>query len=119
MATSSAMAHNSNPGLDFTSRDEFTDVILVFDDDRKLYTSRSILAVLSPVFRRMLSSDMKEKETGEVRLPGKQLEHIQHILAWFCRFSHVQDDNVEDMIPLAHEYEIQPLLKRCEDSKYF
>lgn len=45
---------------------------VVFDvENRKLYASKEVLALCSPVFRRMFESDFRERSAEYVPLPGK------------------------------------------------
>lgn len=64
---------------DLTQPDDFTDVALVVGD-RRLYTCRGILASASPVWRRMFTAGFREKDAGEIPLPGKNFEDVVELL---------------------------------------
>lgn len=56
----------------FAFDEETTDVVLCVED-KKLHLSRGVLMQASPVFRKMLAPDGKEKQ-NEVTLPDKPHE---------------------------------------------
>ena len=43
-------------------------------------TTSAVLMLASPVFRKMLTQDMKEKETMQIELPGKCPEEFKVLL---------------------------------------
>ena len=57
---------------------EFADVILIVEG-RKLFANRTVLALASPVWRKMFSSDFKEKNETEIPLPGKKFEDMHEL----------------------------------------
>ena len=62
-----------------TSPNELFDITLLIGED-KLYTSRMILSCASPVWRRLFTSDFKEKSTSEIPLPGKKYSAVLELL---------------------------------------
>lgn len=46
----------------------------------KLYVRKQVLADNSPVFKRMLESDFKEKHQKEIPLPGKRIKDFEEFL---------------------------------------
>jgi hypothetical protein len=77
--------------LDLTVFDTQTDMTdVVFEvEDHKLYFSKALLAVSSPVFRRMFSSGFKEARytTQPIPLPGKRWQEFVLFLKQ-CHPSH-------------------------------
>lgn len=65
----------------FNVEDEFHSLRLLVED-RIFYVSPSILAHHSPVFRAMLMSKngYEEKQTAEIKLPGKKSDEILILL---------------------------------------
>ena len=63
----------SNPvaSLDFSQPWQFSDVVLVVEEDR-FNVHRCILGMWSEVFTTMFTAQFKEKTAGEVPLPGKK-----------------------------------------------
>ena len=64
---------------DFLEPWKLSDVILVVEDE-KLHVHRSILALWSPVFEKMFSSEFKEKNKDEILLPGKKASEVKTLL---------------------------------------
>ena len=99
--------------------DPLTDVILEVDGKR-FYTSKSLLALASPVFRCMFTSQFKEKDQAVIELPGKRQQDVYELL----RFINpgVSDaleegtDSAFRLLPLADEYQIQTLKDKCEET---
>ena len=75
------MAHADAPAYpnDFLEPWTFSDVVLVVED-QKFHVHRSILAVWSPVFEKMFTSEFKEKNKDEIPLPGKKASEIKQLL---------------------------------------
>jgi len=64
---------------DFLEPWMFSDVVLAVDD-KKFHVHRFVLAMWSPVFMTMFSSDFKEKNSEEIPLPGKEASEIKELL---------------------------------------
>ena len=64
---------------DLTQPDDFSDVTLLVEG-RRLFTCRGILASASPVWRKMFTSDFKEKDASEIPLPGKSFTEVHELL---------------------------------------
>lgn len=62
----------------FIEEDSFSDVILIVEGKR-LYTSRTLLSMASPVFARMLTST-ETKGKKEIPLAGKTYDHVLELL---------------------------------------
>ena len=95
---------------------EQSDVILLVEGQH-FHVHRVILAMSSPVFSRMFSSDFKEKDADEIPLPEKKAAEIREMLMViypsFCK--PVNDANLHSLLPLAREYQMTVLSQKCED----
>lgn len=72
----------------FAFDEETTDVVLCVDD-KKLHLSRGVLMQASPVFRKMLASNGKEKQ-NEITLPDKSYEEFVLFLRCVCPLEYVK-----------------------------
>ncbi|KAL3873921.1 hypothetical protein ACJMK2_036998 [Sinanodonta woodiana] len=105
-----------NPDHPFNTEYEFSDVVLCVEG-QKLFACKSLLALASPVFSCMFTSEFREKHEKEINLPGKSYQTVEDLL----RFMHpgiglkLSDDTVFRLLPLAEEYQIDRLKKSCED----
>lgn len=95
---------------------EQSDVVLLVEG-QQFHVHRVILAMCSPVFSRMFSSDFKEKDADEIPLPEKKAAEIREMLMViyprFCKA--VNDTNLHFLLPLAREYQMTVLTQKCED----
>lgn len=101
----------------FTTQGKYKDeVALIFDDETKLYVPVSFLTLSSPVFVAMFSSDLKEKQDMEVKLPGKiQEDFLEFLLCIHPRvLQPIQDENVLRVAPIADEYQVKSVVKLCK-----
>ena len=93
-----------------------SDVVLLVEGQH-FHVHRVILAMMSPVFSRMFSSDFKEKDADKIPLPQKKAAEIREMLMViypiFCK--PVNDTNLHFLLPLAREYQMTVLTQRCED----
>ena len=118
MATQSSK--NSAAPPDFSKPWKCSDVVLVVED-QKFHVHRYILAMWSPVFEKMFTSEFKEKNSCEIPLPGKKASEIKELLliiylnisgkAW----NTVTKQNCYFLVKLADEYQMEEIFKRCED----
>lgn len=72
--------------FNFAKEDTLTDIALIVED-KKLYTSKALLSMASPVFERMFFSDKHDKDNkdqkGNPKEPdpqAKKYEEIRHLL---------------------------------------
>lgn len=95
---------------------EQSDVVLLVEGQH-FHVHRVILAMSSPVFSRMFSSDFKEKDGDEIPLPEKKAAEIREMLmAIYPRFCKpVNEASLHTLLPLAQEYQMTVLSQRCED----
>ena len=95
---------------------EQSDVVLLVEGQH-FHVHRVILAMSSPVFSRMFSSDFKERDADEIPLPEKKAAEIREMLMViyprFCK--PVNDANLHSLLPLAREYQMTVLSQKCED----
>ncbi|XP_062598492.1 uncharacterized protein LOC134259912 [Saccostrea cucullata] len=92
-----------------------TDIAFVVEG-RKMYTFKSILSIASPVFKAMFSSDFKEKSSKEIELPGKTYWDFEKFLMCFSpdKFLDLDYYTVERLLPLAKEYQVNSIIRKCE-----
>ena len=115
-----ASSENSTAPPDFSEPWKCSDVVLVVED-QKFHVHRYILAMWSPVFEKMFTSEFKEKNSCEIPLPGKKASEIKELLliiylnisgkAW----NTVTKQNCYFLVKLADEYQMEEIFKRCED----
>lgn len=100
--------------FDFTKKTWKDDVAFLVEG-RKLFASKSILALVSPVFESMFGSQFAEKFQHEVPLPGKKFDEFHEFLQCIYPTSQrlVSELNVNWLLPLADEYQVKSLVKRC------
>ncbi|XP_078383425.1 BTB and MATH domain-containing protein 36-like [Oculina patagonica] len=98
----------------------FSDAILVAER-QKFHVHRSTLAMCSPVFEKMFTSEFKEKNLCEIPLPGKKASEIKELLLVIYRtmsgkaWKTVTNENCYFLAKLAHEYQIDAIFQSCED----
>ncbi|XP_045205535.2 uncharacterized protein LOC123557861 [Mercenaria mercenaria] len=105
---------------EFTIDDSFTgesgeyDLTLIVDG-HKIRVMKVVLCLASPVFRAMLQSEFKEKDQAEVELPGKKHQDFVEFLSCFYpdKLEQVTGDTVYRILPLAFDYQVNVLQKRC------
>ena len=106
---------------DFLEPWTFSDVVLVVED-LKFHVHRSILAIWSPVFEKMFTTEFKEKNNDEIPLPEKKASQIKQLLCMLYPSSEeiqVTKENCYFLLELAHEYRIEPIVKKCESFMAF
>ena len=105
---------------DFSEPWLFSDVVLVVEK-QKFHVHRFTLALWSPVFKTMFTSDFQEKNLHEIPLPGKKASEIKELLLLIYpttsgkALNTINDKNCYSLIKLAHEYQMEVIFKRCED----
>jgi len=95
-----------------------TDPDLQVEVEGESFPVRSLLLMLaSPVFGRMLESDMRETHEGRIYLPGKSKDEFKQVLPWLNDLEPKVAVTVETLPVLlrwAQEYEIDRLTAACE-----
>ena len=114
-----ATADNGSAGPPhFSEPWKFSDVVLVVEE-QKLHVHRSTLAIWSPVFDTMFTSDFKEKNSVEIPLPGKKANEIKVLLQIMYDTSWNKNiftkGNCYFLLNLAHEYQIASITQKCQD----
>ncbi|KAL5008199.1 hypothetical protein ScPMuIL_013780 [Solemya velum] len=112
---SPTLAKESCTEPDFTSNDEMSDITLIVEG-KKLFTNRAFLIGMSPVFERMFCSDFKEKDLSELPLPGKKFDDVHELLKVVHPriLKDLTGEICLKIFPLAEEYQMYRLKKRCE-----
>ena len=106
---------------DFLEPWKLSDVVLVVED-QKFHVHRSFLAVWSPVFEKMFTTEFKEKSNDEIPLPEKKATEIKQLLCMLypsLEEIQVTEENCYFLLELAHEYRIEPIVKKCESFMAF
>ena len=81
-----------------------SDVVLIVEG-QQFHVHRVILAMFSPVFSRMFSSDFKEKDSDKILLPDKKAAEIREMLMVIYPIFNkpVNDTNLSFLLPLAQD----------------
>ena len=101
---------------DFLEPWKLSDVVLVVED-QKLHVHRSILALWSPVFEKMFTAKFKEENNDEIPLPQKKATEIKQLLYMLypsLEEKPVTKSNCYFLLELAHEYQIQSIVEKCQ-----
>ena len=94
---------------------KLSDVVLVVEDQR-FHVHRGTLAIWSPVFEKMLSTEFKEKNNDEILLPGKKASEFEEMLQMMypsLEEKLVTKINCYFLFELAHEYQIEVIIQKC------
>jgi len=93
-------------------------VVLVAEDQR-FHVHRNILALWSPVFEKMFTSEFQEKSKDEIPLPDKKASEINELLLtiypnvtekpWVT----ITQSNCHFLAKLAQEYQIEFIVRKC------
>ena len=118
--TASGNSTAAGPPPDFSVPWKCSDVVLVVER-QKFHAHRYTLAMWSPVFEKMFTSEFKEKNSCEIPLPGKKASEIKELLliiyptksgkAWKT----VTNENCYFLLKLADDYQMEDIRKKCED----
>lgn len=94
----------------------FSDVILVVED-QKFHVHRQTLAMWSPVFKKMFTSEFQEKNLCEIPLLGKKASEIKELL-WIIyptmsgkARKTFTNENCYFLAKLAHEYQMDAIFQ--------
>ncbi|XP_053378013.1 uncharacterized protein LOC128547969 [Mercenaria mercenaria] len=97
---------NKPENTDFSVKTWKEDLTLLVEN-KKLYVSKAVLGLVSPVFDRMFQSEFKEGHQTEIELPDKKLDDVKEFLR--CIYPNMENDvsekNVYTILSLADEYE--------------
>lgn len=100
---------------DFSQPWLLSDVVLVVEE-KKFHVHRSMLAMWSPVFAKMFTTQFREETADEIPLPAKKADEINEMLAViYPTFEReVDKDNYVFLLKLSKEYMMTKLTKKCE-----
>ncbi|XP_004207266.1 uncharacterized protein LOC101235149 isoform X1 [Hydra vulgaris] len=88
----------------------------IFVEDEALHVHKAVLILQSPVFKKMLCSEFKEKVDQRIALPGKTkasvVEMLKQIYPNPPKFN--ENSDIEPLLKLAREYQIDILTKKIE-----
>lgn len=96
---------------------KLSDVILLVEEE-KFHVHRAVLALSSPVFEKVFSSEFQEKGKNEVTLPDKKASEVEELLLMLypsVAEKQITEENCYFLVNLAHEYQIGAIVRRCED----
>ena len=96
---------------------KLSDVILLVEEE-KFHVHRGVLALSSPVFEKMFSSEFQEKDKNEVTLPDKKASEVEELLLMLYPSvveKQITEENCYFLVNLANEYQIEAIVRRCED----
>ncbi|GMR44113.1 hypothetical protein PMAYCL1PPCAC_14308, partial [Pristionchus mayeri] len=103
------------PDIDFTDPNEPRhDVALVIDGE-KVYVSKQILAVHSPVFNAMFYGDFVEKDKKEIELKDiDRKEFIEMLKFIYPSYTKINDANAKSLLKLADRFQIKMIIDQVE-----
>ncbi|XP_060563818.1 BTB and MATH domain-containing protein 36-like [Ruditapes philippinarum] len=106
----SKRSYKKEDNNDFCKENGFADLTLNVENHR-IHVSKTVLCIASPWFRAML-----EKSQSEMSLPDKSYKHFVEFLRCIYpdMMKKVTEKNVYMLLPLAHEYNVGKMMKRCE-----
>ena len=94
---------------------QFADVTIKCGD-AEFKAHKAILASQSPVFKKMLESDMKEQRTNVIEISDVDQAVISDMLAYLYTGSAPHMDTlVKELLNVANKYELPQLFQMCED----
>ncbi|XP_022800054.1 BTB and MATH domain-containing protein 36-like [Stylophora pistillata] len=109
--------NNGGESPDFSQPWKLSDVVLVVEE-KKFHVHRAMLALWSPVFEKMFTSEFQEKEKKEIPLPDKKAVEFKEFLLHMYpsgKERAVTEENCCYLLKLAHEYQMTAIVERCED----
>jgi len=99
---------------DILSNKDFSDVIVICGDS-KFHCHKVFLAARSPVFKAMLTVDMKEKNSSEVHIEDVTADVMEELLQFIYKGKSSNFDKyVTDLLFAADKYQIDSLKEQCE-----
>ncbi|GMR54743.1 hypothetical protein PMAYCL1PPCAC_24938, partial [Pristionchus mayeri] len=103
------------PHFDFTDSDEpYLDVALLIGGE-KVYVSKQILAIHSPVFHAMFFGDFSEKNKDEIELKDVDREYFRFINSCiYTSYIFISVDSAEYLLHLSDRFEMTVVLDQVE-----
>ena len=107
---------NYGESQDFTQPWKFSDVVLVVED-QKFHVHRAVLAVCSPVFEEMFTSEFQGNGEKEIPIPGKMASEIMELfqIIYPSVEEKLTEENCYRLLRLAVEYQMKAIVYRCEN----
>ena len=101
---------------DFTRPWKFSDVVLVAGF-RVLHVHRAVLAVFSPVFEEMFTTEIQGNGKKEISIPEKWANDIIELLQMIYPSvgEKLTEENCHRLLELAHQYQMKVIVQRCEN----
>ena len=103
-------------GSDFSKPWKSSDVTFLVEEQR-FYVHRWVLAMWSPVFEKMFTSNFSERAKTEIPLPCKRSDEFEEMLLMV--YSHAERpitiENCFFLLKLADEYQMELVIHKCED----
>ena len=109
-----ATVEDKGESPDFSQPWKFSDVVLVVED-KKLHVHRAVLALCSPVFEKMFTSEFQEKGKNEISNELIQLLQIIYPSVSEKPTDQIKEENCRFLLQLADEYQMDAIVRRCED----
>jgi len=94
--------------------DEVSSDIKIVCQDQEMLSHSLILSARSPVFRAMLSSDMRERHAGIIRIDDAGLDVVRQMLRYMYTAKIQQGFNrIKELLVLANKYQVLELVNFC------
>ncbi|XP_045196940.2 uncharacterized protein LOC123551805 [Mercenaria mercenaria] len=99
----------------FNKKSKTEDHVFIIEG-KKMYVSKTVLTIASPVFASMFESDFKEKHLEEIELKGKKYKDMLEFVKLLYPGSRnpVTMGTVFLVLPLAEEYQVDTIKYECE-----
>ncbi|XP_074113549.1 uncharacterized protein LOC141536738 [Cotesia typhae] len=101
----------------FHKNEEFSDVVIKVDET-EFKAHKNIIAAQSPVFYKMLTSDMKESNENSITFPDTDVDVIEELLLYFYKGKMDKAEKYAELalklFEFAHMYEIERVKSICE-----
>ena len=103
-------------GVKCLFEDKLLSDVTIKCEDAEFKAHKAILASQSPIFMRMLESDMKEQRTNVIEVSDVDQAVISDMLAYLYTGSAPHMDTlVKELLNVANKYELSQLFTMCED----
>ena len=106
---------------DFSQPWKLSDLVLVVEEER-FHVHKAMLALWSPVFEKMFTSEFQEMSKNEVPLPGKKASEMKELLLMMYPSADpivtgraITKESCYFLVKLAHEYQMEAIIARCEN----
>ncbi|KAL3900776.1 MAG: hypothetical protein SGARI_006172 [Bacillariaceae sp.] len=95
------------------------DVLVIVGPEQKVFPCyRIVLSLSSAVFDAMLSNSMVENECSRIVVPDVEPDVWKLFYSFFdprsIRTAEITEDNLNDLVPLFHCYQMMELLEKCD-----